>query len=140
MKRIVTWKNGSIVGPAKGILKQIIDIGDLPQDSKEKKTEHHFLIYMGLLMSFGGIIWGSMFLFYDIYIPSLIPYGYTVLTTINFVYFYYSKNFKLCRFVQRFNKDWRLNNLPISKFDPTRLVTVFWAFVSDILNTSLQAV
>ena len=37
-------------------------------------------------------------------------------------------------------KDWRLNNLPISKFDPTRLVTVFWAFVSDILNTSLQAV
>ena len=36
----------------------------------------------------------------DIALPSVIPYGYTILTAVNFTYFYYSKNFSLVRFFQ----------------------------------------
>lgn len=91
---------GSIANPAKDIIKKIIEIGDQPSDSEEEKTEHRFLIYMGLLMSIGGIIWGSISFFYGLYFLSLIPFSYVILTTFNFTYFYFSKNFKLCRFFQ----------------------------------------
>ncbi len=50
---------GSVVTLARDNLNKIIEIGDLPQDSDEKITEHHFMIYMGLLMSIGGVFWGS---------------------------------------------------------------------------------
>ncbi len=79
---------------------KIIEIGDKPEDSEEEKLEHHFLIYMGLFMGFGGIIWGSITSYYRLFIPSVIPFGYTALTIINFTYFYLSKNFLLSRFFQ----------------------------------------
>jgi len=91
---------GSISNPGKDIIKKIIEIGDQPQDSEEEKTEHRFLIYMGLLMSIGGLIWGSISFFYGLHFLSLIPYSYVILTIFNFTYFYFSKNFKLCRFFQ----------------------------------------
>ncbi|KKM87540.1 hypothetical protein LCGC14_1267850 [marine sediment metagenome] len=91
---------GSVVTLAKDNLNKIIEIGDLPQDSDERITEHHFMIYMGLLMSIGGVFWGSICFFYGLHFPSLIPYSYTILTIVNFIYFNFSKNFKLCRFYQ----------------------------------------
>ncbi len=45
---------GSVAILARDNLNKIVEIGDLPQDSDEIKTEHHFMIYMGLLMSIGG--------------------------------------------------------------------------------------
>ena len=91
---------GSVVTLAKDNLNKIIEIGDLPQDSDERITEHHFMIYMGLLMSIGGVFWGSICFFYGLHFPSLIPYSYTILTIVNFIYFNFSKNFKLCLFYQ----------------------------------------
>ena len=85
---------------ATGILDKIVALGDSPQASEEQLSANHFLIYMGLLMSVGGLIWGSISLAYDLYVLSLIPYGYAVLTAINFAYFRYSKHFEVCRFVQ----------------------------------------
>ncbi len=91
---------GSVVTLARDNLNKIVEIGDLPQDSDEKITEHHFMIYMGLLMSIGGVFWGSICFFYGLHFTSLIPYSYTILTIVNFIYFNFSKNFKLCRFYQ----------------------------------------
>jgi len=78
----------------------IAAIGDRSQDSEEQKLEHHFLIYMGLMMGFGGIIWGSISSYYGLLIPSIIPFSYTTLTILNFIYFYFSKNFRSVRFFQ----------------------------------------
>lgn len=78
----------------------IASIGDRSQDSEEQRLEHHFLIYMGLMMGFGGIIWGSTTSYYGLLIPSIIPFSYTTLTILNFIYFYFSKNFGLVRFFQ----------------------------------------
>jgi len=81
------------------LLKKIGTIGDSPDDCVETKFNHSFLIYIGLSMSIGGIIWGSICLSFDLFYNSIIPYSYTTLTFFNFIYFSTSKNFK---FVQNF--------------------------------------
>jgi adenylate cyclase len=84
----------------KSLLLKVGGIGDIPTSSKEEKLRHRFLIYMGILMSGGGILWGSITLYHDLIIPSLIPYGYVILTILNFTYLYISKNFRIVRFTQ----------------------------------------
>ncbi len=76
--------------------------GDKPQDDEETKLRHRFLIYMGILMSLGGILWGLITSVGKLYLPSIIPFSYVFLTIINFIYFHLSKNFKVVRFIQVF--------------------------------------
>ncbi len=130
---------GSVVTLARDNLNKIIEIGDLPQDSDEKITEHHFMIYMGLLMGIGGVFWGSICFFYGLYFPSLIPYSYTVLTIVNFTYFNLSKNFKLCRFFQvlmsmllPFSFQWFLGGFISSG------AVMLWAIISLVGSLTFQ--
>ena len=83
-------------------LKGLSEIGDLPEQSEEVRAEHNYLVYVGLLMSVGGIVWGSICFDHGLYVPAIIPYGYTLLTGVNFVFLYYSKNFRASRFIQVF--------------------------------------
>ena len=75
-------------------------VGDTPNDTEQEKVQHHLLIYMGLLMGCGGLIWGSITAYYQLYFPACIPFGYSLLTIINFTHFYYKKNFLRTRFLQ----------------------------------------
>ena len=45
-------------------------------------------------------MWGTICLVYGFYIIMAIPYGYTFLTYVNFLYFYCTKNFTNTRFIQ----------------------------------------
>ena len=75
-------------------------IGDRPADTDEDKLQHHYLIYMGLLMACGGVVWGALCASYGLWLSSAIPFAYTVLTVVNFSYFRASKNFPRVRFFQ----------------------------------------
>jgi signal transduction histidine kinase/DNA-binding response OmpR family regulator len=75
-------------------------LGDTPADTGQEKDQHHLLIYMGLLMGCGGIIWGSIAAYYRLFLPACIPYAYAVLTVINFTHFHLTKNFPRARFFQ----------------------------------------
>ncbi|MEM7038949.1 MAG: response regulator, partial [Bacteroidota bacterium] len=75
-------------------------IGNLPNDNSEVKFRKKFLIDLGLFMSCGGIFWGILALSLSLPMQSLLPFGYIVLTIINFTAFYYYKNFKVAEFVQ----------------------------------------
>jgi len=77
-----------------------LSIGDLNSDSEAEVLKHRFLIYLGSLMSIGGLIWGGICLYYEAYIPATIPLGYSVITPINFFFFARTKNFVAARFVQ----------------------------------------
>lgn len=81
-------------------ISSLTTLGDGPNDTDEERLEHHYLIYMGLLMACGGIVWGSLSASYGRLVPSAIPFGYTVLTILNFSYFRASKNFRRVRFFQ----------------------------------------
>lgn len=55
---------------------------------------------MGSLMSMGGLLWGSIAFYFGLYAEGMIPYGYTILTILNFIYFAARKNFRIVRFNQ----------------------------------------
>ncbi len=78
----------------------LIAVGDLPLDTEQEKLEHHLLMYMGILMGVGGLVWGSIAAYFGLFAPALIPYGYTAITIINFTHFYLTKNFQRTRFIQ----------------------------------------
>jgi len=79
---------------------RLIALGDTATDSHEEKLQHHFLINVSLLMSLGGIFWGSITAYYGFWAKAVIPLGYVVLTIINLIAFYSTKNFKVTRIFQ----------------------------------------
>ena len=70
------------------------------------------MVYMGLAMSFGGVLWGTICLAYGMLLPAVVPYGYTVLTFLNFVYFRQTKNFPVARGTS--TQKWHTLDSPIS--------------------------
>ena len=75
-------------------------IGDSPGDGPDQLLRHRLIVYMGILMAQGGLVWGTLALFLESWLPAAIPYGYVVLTLLNLSYFYWSKNFPVARGVQ----------------------------------------
>ena len=84
----------------RSLLTALLRIGDRPDDPENVLLMHHFLVAMGVFMSVGGLIWGSISLTFGLVPQSVIPFSYTLLTVINFYYFRRSKNFHLARFFQ----------------------------------------
>lgn len=74
--------------------------GNLPADDDRTRLHKSFLIYMALLMSGGGLLWGTISVIYEIYWQAVIPYGYTFMTAVNLAYFAWRKNFAVVRFFQ----------------------------------------
>ena len=75
-------------------------IADREEDNTKSLRAHRFLIYLGTLMSLGGLIWGTISLYSGIFYESFIPYSYALITTINFSYLYFTKDFKTAQFIQ----------------------------------------
>ncbi|MDX2361597.1 MAG: ATP-binding protein [Crocinitomicaceae bacterium] len=82
------------------LLTKLSAIGDLTTDSQQEKEKHQFMIYMGLIMSCGGIMWGAITLSFGYYFAGSIPLGYAVISVFNFMFFYKTKNFVAARFIQ----------------------------------------
>ena len=80
--------------------KLLLTIADSDTNNHKEKLSHGFLIYMGLLMSVGGLLWGTFCIIYGLYIPAIIPFLYIAITIFNFTYLYFSKNFKCSRNIQ----------------------------------------
>ena len=81
-------------------LKQLAAIGNQPADTEKQKLAKRFLIYMALLMSGGGIMWGAICRYLGLLLPASIPFGYVLLTAVNLCYFSVSKQFRAARFFQ----------------------------------------
>lgn len=81
-------------------LKMILTIADQDFNTQEEKRQHGFLIYMGLLMSMGGLIWGTLCLLNELYLAAAVPFAYILITMINFIYLYNTKNFIVSQNIQ----------------------------------------
>jgi hypothetical protein len=77
-------------------------IGDRAEDDDETRLQHRFLVYMGLLMSGGGLMWGTLALVVSGPRESIIPYGYVVLTALNLLFFWRTKRFEIVQAFQVF--------------------------------------
>jgi len=80
--------------------KPILTIADKDTDTEEVKRQHGFLIYMGLLMSFGGLLWGIICIINGLYLPMVVPFTYIGITIVNFFYLYITKNFIVSQNIQ----------------------------------------
>jgi len=78
----------------------LLSIADTSSNTNAEKRQHSFLIYMGLLMSTGGLLWGTICLYHDIYVAAMVPYTYILITSLNFTYLYFTKNFKVSQNIQ----------------------------------------
>lgn len=77
-------------------------IGDRPTDTEVQKLQHRLLVFMGVMMSGGGLLWGTLAASQGLFLPAVIPYGYTVITAFNLLYFRFSKNFPAVQVFQVF--------------------------------------
>lgn len=84
----------------KGVLNAIATIADTPTSTDDEKISHSFLIYLGLFMAVGGMIWGTITVLVGLAYQSAIPYAYAVITLFNFTYLHYSKNFRFSQNLQ----------------------------------------
>ena len=84
----------------RALLTRIGASADQPIDDAETCLRHKFLIFAALLMSSGGLLWGIMCLALGLYWPSLVPFGYTIITTFNLLFLSRTKNFAVSRFIQ----------------------------------------
>lgn len=80
----------------------ISSIGHAGSDSETVKNQKAFLTYLAVFMSFGGLIWGTIALYYGLFIQSLIPYSYVVISILNLTYLKFSKKFATVRSIQVF--------------------------------------
>ena len=81
-------------------IQRLATLGDRPEDSDEQRVKHRFLFYMSLLMSGGGLVWGTVAVTADLRLAATIPYGYVVGSAANMAYFAASKNFRRAQFLQ----------------------------------------
>lgn len=86
----------------KKIIKGLSSIADRPENTAEEKRQHSFLIYIGVLMSMGGLSWGSIALYSGLPFQAMIPLGYGVITCFNFLYLYLTKDFQRAQALQIF--------------------------------------
>jgi hypothetical protein len=124
----------------KSLLTTLLRIGDRPDDPDNLMLMHHFLVAMGIFMSIGGLIWGSISLSFGLTLHSIIPFSYTLLTIINFYFFRRYKNFQLTRFFQvlislllPFMFQWSLGGFVVSG------AVMLWAMLALAASFSFQS-
>ena len=81
---------------------KLIEIGIIESDEALIAFQKKFLVYQGTFMSMGGVLWGTILVIAKVSPPAIIPYGYVILTALNFWYFHRTKHFAIVRHVQTF--------------------------------------
>lgn len=120
-------------------LDKILLIGQKINDNESEILRKQFLIYQGLGMSLGGVVWGSLLVFFSFPYHSITPYGYVVLTIINLFIFNKTKNFTFARNYQTvismflpFILQWTLGGFVISGG------VMLWSILAMVLSISYQ--
>jgi signal transduction histidine kinase len=123
------------------LIQKLSSIGSLPGDDENVTLRKQFLVIQGIGMSMGGIVWGTLLVFFLLPYQSTIPFGYVILTTINFSVFYKTKDFVFARNFQTlismflpFMLQWYLGGFLVSGG------IMLWSILAMVLSVSYQNV
>ena len=123
------------------LVERLTTIGKDKFDSPEIRLQKVFLIYLSLLMSAGGILWGVLAAVFGMYEQAVIPLAYTFLTMLNLLYFSSSKKFGVVRNFQTFISlllpfvfQFFLGGFEISG------AVMLWAILSLVASLSFQSI
>jgi signal transduction histidine kinase len=84
----------------RGPLRRVLDLGARSDETDSTRISRVALLIGALLMSGGGVLWGTLALWNGRVLASVIPYGYVVLTAINLSLFSLTRDFSRARFLQ----------------------------------------
>jgi serine phosphatase RsbU (regulator of sigma subunit) len=82
------------------LLDGIGTVGEREGESAEARLSRQLLVFGGVLMSGGGLLWGTISAAYGQLAASSIPFGYIACTAMNLALFHATKRFERARFVQ----------------------------------------
>ena len=82
------------------VLLRLGAIADKPGDDDEQRLRHRLLIFGGLAMSGGGLLWGTLSVVFGLVLEAIVPYAYVVLTAVNLLVLKTTKRFGPARIVQ----------------------------------------
>ena len=86
--------------PLQRIVKRLDSIGVTATDSDLLKSAKNLMVYLAVLMSLGGLIWGSLLSYLHLFTSALIPFSYILLSSINILLFSVHKRFSAARLYQ----------------------------------------
>lgn len=130
-----------IFGAMASLLENLSKVGHAEKDTEDLRIQKSFLVYLAIFMSFGGIVWGAVSLYYGLAFQSIFPLSYVGISIINMVLFYTTKNIRIVRFIQVFISlalpfifQWTLGGFTSSG------IIMLWAILSLIASLSFQSV
>lgn len=86
--------------PVNRFVQRINSIGLSDRDPEMLRASKNLVVYLALFMSFGGLVWGSLLLYFDLPLAACIPYGYIGVSIINIIGFDKHKNFTVAGSIQ----------------------------------------
>lgn len=114
-------------------IQRFLQVANLPTDTKEQQSNKENLILMSTHFTFVGVVWGIIYFTNGLWLPSCIPFGYTIISAISisllvltkkFIFF---RNTQLCLvLILPF-----LLHLSLGGFIPSSSV-ILWAIVSPM--------
>jgi signal transduction histidine kinase len=79
------------------LFRAVSRIGISPNDQEDMVLQKRTVVYQAILMSGGGLIWGTLAYCVNLTWQSAIPYGYVFLSALNLIYFSQTRNFQLVK-------------------------------------------
>jgi signal transduction histidine kinase len=77
------------------VFSRIASIGYTPTDTEEVRAVKNQLILLAVFMSVGGLTWGVLLCYFEIYSASIIPFGYVIISCCNLFYLDKSKKHQI---------------------------------------------
>ena len=84
----------------KNIFQRFLQLAALPTDSQEQRLNKENLLLMSSHFTIVGLVWGVVYLANGLWLPSCIPFSYTVLSAISIVILLVTKKFSFFRNIQ----------------------------------------
>ena len=115
------------------VVMQAAVVGAAADERESTRIARQTLVLGGLLMSGGGVLWGTIALLFGRTTAATIPFGYVAMTAINLALFARTRNFTTVRFIQvlislvlPFGFQWALGGFIASG------AVMLWAMVSIV--------
>ena len=84
----------------KNIFRRFLQLATLPTDTHEQRMKKENLMLMSTHFAAVGLVWGVVYLMNGLWLPSCIPFSYTILSTISIGILVGNKNFAFFRNTQ----------------------------------------
>lgn len=77
------------------VFQKFIQLGHHSDDSDDIKLKKSSLLMMSAPFALAGVVWGSMYFAYGLYLPGSIPFSYGILSVVSIIHFSITTKYKV---------------------------------------------